>query len=491
MAEIYDGLPFFIGSGTKVSEDKLPDVQNAVGRRTRDVSEWRNRYYKGLEIRKSMHDREAGAVQNVNMMYAYNAYFKFLHQSLSSLRDSFRINSSDFTVDVERPTTVLKSYLDALQNQNDLLADDAITFGCAALLLDVDLDNGQPQPGIMLNRVRSSKIIYDFEQPGSGIFTIRVTPELAFKYKFLSEYNRMNIFNRANASAESVAELRIFVGDLVVNGKMDSYLVVIFDRRVVYAETNRDLTILRAVSVNDRNDDFSPIYTVLKASEISRDVYKLIFDYNEEVTNPIRTGSWNLDANAWEEARRLRYLKLSPVANAQLSALLPGTLDINGLVAIQTQIQELSQQATGLNDYTLGESQGSVRTAAEAMMLADSASGILNIMSNKIKQQLIIPCLADILEILKVALEGQTDIFDASLYVDTDIAKDQQEANLLLSLINMPMFGAVIQGLQGPQALQLFRWILEKLHISGTSSVFDSLITNAVNNDNQQPNQQR
>ena len=125
------------------------------------------------------------------------------------------------------------------------------------------------------------------------------------------------------------------------------------------------------------------------------------------------------------------------------------------------------------------------------MMLADSASGILNIMSNKIKQQLIIPCLADILEILKIALEGQTDIFDASLYVDTDIAKDQQEANLLLSLINMPMFGAVIQGLQGPQALQLFRWILEKLHISGTSSVFDSLITNAVSNENQQPNQQR
>ena len=180
MAEIYDGLPFFIGSGTKVSENKLPDVQNAVGRRTRDVSEWRNRYYKGLEIRKSIHDREAGAVQNVNMMYAYNA---------------------DYTVDVERPTTVLKSYLDALQNQNDLLADDAITFGCAALLLDVDLDNGQPQPGIMLNRVRSSKIIYDFEQPGSGIFTIRVTPELAFKYKFLSEHNRMNIFNRAKASA--------------------------------------------------------------------------------------------------------------------------------------------------------------------------------------------------------------------------------------------------------------------------------------------------
>ena len=26
MAERYDGLPFFIGSGTKVSEDKLPDV---------------------------------------------------------------------------------------------------------------------------------------------------------------------------------------------------------------------------------------------------------------------------------------------------------------------------------------------------------------------------------------------------------------------------------------------------------------------------------
>lgn len=481
MAEIFDGLPFYIGTGTKVKEDLLPEVQNAIGRRTRDVSVWRTRYFKGLDVKKAINDDQSGAVQNVNMMFAYNAYFKFLHQSLTSLRDSFRLGATNFQVDIERPTTVIKSYLDALQTQNDLIVDDAITYGCAAMLLDVDLETQEPQPGIMLNRVQSAKLIYDFEQPGSGIFTIRVTPELAYKYTFLSDYNRQVLFNKAIASAESVAEVRVFVGELVVNGKMDDYVVMIFQRRVIYAEKGRALTALRAVSINDRNDDYSPIYTVLKASEISRDVYKLIFDYNDEVTNPIRTGAWNLDSNAWEEARRTRYLKLSPVANTQLNALLPGTLDVNGLVAIQNQIQQLSQQATGLNDYTLGESQGSVRTAAEAMMLSDSASGILNIMANKIKSQLILPCLADILEILKIALSEVTDIFDDSLFVDTDIAKDQQEANLLMSLINMPMFGAVIQGLEGAQALQLFRWILEKLHITGTASIFDMLTEQQLN----------
>lgn len=481
MAEIFDGLPFYIGTGTKVKEDLLPEVQNAVGRRTRDVSVWRTRYFKGLDVKKAINDDQSGAVQNVNMMFAYNAYFKFLHQSLTSLRDSFRLGVTNFQVDIERPTTIIKSYLDALQTQNDLIVDDAITYGCAAMLLDVDLETEEPQPGIMLNRVQSAKLIYDFEQPGSGIFTIRITPELAYKYTFLSDYNRQSLFNKAIASAESVAEVRVFVGELVVNGKMDDYVVMIFQRRVIYAEKGRALTALRAVSINDRNDDYSPIYTVLKASEISRDVYKLIFDYNDEVTNPIRTGAWNLDSNAWEEARRTRYLKLSPVANTQLNALLPGTLDVNGLVAIQNQIQQLSQQATGLNDYTLGESQGSVRTAAEAMMLSDSASGILNIMANKIKSQLILPCLADILEILKIALSDVTDIFDDSLFVDTDIAKDQQEANLLMSLINMPMFGAVIQGLEGAQALQLFRWILEKLHITGTASIFDMLTEQQLN----------
>lgn len=486
MAEIFDGLPFYIGSGTKISEDKLPEVQNAIGRRTRDVSQWRDRYFKGKQIKKAIHDDESGAVQNVNMMFAYNAYFKFLHQSLTSLRDSFRLGATNFQVDIERPTTVLKSYLDALQTQNGLIVDDAITYGCASLLLDIDLDTGEPQPGIMLNRVQSGKIIFDFEQPGSGIFTIRVTPELAYKYTFLSQYNRQVLFNKAIASAESVAEIRVFVGELVVNGKMDDYVVMIFQRRVIYAEKGRSLTTLRAISINDKNDDYSPIYTVLKASEISRDVYKLIFDYNDEVTNPIRTGAWNLDSNAWEEARRTRYLKLSPVANSQLNALLPGNLNIEGLVSIQNQIQLLSQQATGLNDYTKGESTGSVRTAVEAMMLSDSASGILNILANKIKSQLILPCLADILEILKVTLSEFTDIFDDSLYVDVDIAKDQQEANLLMSLINMPMFGAVIQGLDSVQALQLFRWILEKLHISGTASVFDTLTTNAVNQMNVQ-----
>lgn len=479
--ETFEGLPFYIGTGTRISDDELPMVQNAIGRRCRDVSEWRTRYYKGKEVRKAIHDETAGAVQNVNMMYAYNAYFKFLHQSLMSLRDSFRLTTSDYTVDVERPTAVLKSYLDAVQTQNDLLVDDAITFGCAAMLLDINIDTDEPQPGILINRVKSAKLIYDFEQPGSGLFTIRVTPELAFKYTFLSEYNRQILYNRAIASAEAVAEIRVFIGDLVVNDKLDTYVAIVFQRRVIYAERGRDLTVLRAVSINDRNDDFSPIYTVLKASELSRDVYKLIFEYNEEVVNPIRTGQWNLDAQAWDEAKRTRYMKLSPVGSTQLNALLPGNLDVNGLVQIQQGIQTLSQEATGLNDYTLGQSQGSVRTAAEAMMLGDSASGILNILSNKIKAQLILPMLSDILEILKIAMQGVTDIFDESLTVDTDIAKDQQEANMLMSLINMPMFGAVIQGLDSVQALQLFRWILEKLHISGTSSVFDSLITNVVN----------
>ena len=486
--EVFEGLPFYIGTGKKVSEDVLPQVQNAIFARTRDISEWRTRYFKGKEVHRAIHDTTAGAVQNVNMMYAYNAYFKFLHQSLFSLRDSFRLSTNKYQVDVERPTTILKSYLEALQNQNDLLADDAIMYGAAALLLDVNLE--EETPGILLNRVKAAKIIYDFEQPGSGIFTLRITPELAWKYTFLTDYNRQLLYNKAIANAESVAELRVFVGELVINDKLDNYVALLFHRRVIYAERGRDLTSIRAISINNRNDDFSPIYTVLKASEISRDVYKLIFDYNEETVNPIRTGQWNLDSNAWDEARRTRYLKLSPVGSTQLGTLLPGNLDVNGLVAIQTQLQGLSQQATGLNEYTKGESGGSVRTAAEAMMLSDSASGILNILANKIKQQLILPALSDILEILKFALQDVSDIFDESLFIDTDIAKDQQEGNMLLSLINMPMFGAVIQGLDSMQALQLFRWILEKLHISGTSSVFDTLMTNTMNNTNNGNTQQ-
>lgn len=484
----FEGLPFYIGTGTRVSKEELPSVQNAIGARCRGVQQWYSRYCKGKDIKNAIVNAEQGAVKNVNMAFAYNAYFKFLHQSLMSLKDSFRLTSSEYQVDIERPTQVMKSYLDALQMQNGLICDDAITYGCSALLLDVNLDTEEPQPGILINHVDCAKIIYDFEQPGSGIFTIRVTPELAFKYTFLSDTNRKQLFNRALADAENVAQLRVFVGDLVVNDELDTYVALIFERRVIYAERGRDLTVLRAVSINDKNDDFSPIYTVLKASEITADVYKLMFDYNEEMANPIRTGQWNFDAQAWEEAKRTRYLKLSPVGNPQLNNLLPGQLDTNGLITIQSSIQTLAQQATGLNDYTTGESQGSVRTAAEAMMLSDSAAGILNILSNKIKMRLILPMLSDILEILKVSLSDYTDIFHDSLSIDTDIAKDQQEANLLMSLINMPMFGAVIQGLQGPEALQLFRWILEKLHISGTSSVFNSLIQNSQTSNNMTTN---
>lgn len=482
--EVFEGLPFYIGTGTRVSEDNLQNVQFAIGARCRDISDWRTRYEKGCRIREAIKDDEAGAVKNVNMQFAYNAYFKFLHQSLFSLRDSFRISTNEYQVDVERPTTILKSYLEALQTQNDLMTDDAITYGCVALLLDVNLDTDTPKPDILINRVKAAKLVYDFEQPGSGLFTIRITPELAYQYTFLPEYRRDQLYNKALSSAESVAEIRVFVGDLVVNKKLDTYIAIIYNRQVIYAEKNRSLTVLRAVSVNDRNDDFSPIYSILRSSDISQDVYKLIFDYNEEMANPIRTGQWNLDATAWEEARRTRYLKLSPVGSTQLATLLPGQLDVVGLTGIQEQLQQLSQQATGLNEYTKGESGGSVRTAAEAMMLADSASGILNIFANKIKQQLILPALSDILELLKITMKDFSDIFQESLFIDTDVAKDQQESNLLLSLINMPMFGAVIQGLDSMQALQLFRWILEKLHISGTASVFDTLMTNTMNNNN-------
>lgn len=483
MAEIYDGLPFFIGTGTKVSQDKLPSVQNAIYARIRDIDQWRERFRKGEEVRKAIIDRQSGAVQNVNMTFAYNAYFKYLHQSLLSLRDSFRLSSDNYTNDVERPTTIIKSYLDALQEQNGLLIDDAIIYGCAATVMDVNLDTDTPEPQILLNRVESKAIFYDFEQPGVGVFTIRITPELAAKYTFLTEYRRKQLYNKAIASADCVAHIRVFVGELKVDDKLDNYVALIYQRQVIYAERGRDLTVLRAVSINDKNYDCSPLYTVLKATEISRDVYKLLFDYNEEMVNPIRACTFKMDANVWEEAKKTRFLKM-PLAGQTVTPLLPGSLDVNGLVQIQTNLQVLSQQAAGLNDYTLGESQGSVRTAAEAMMLADSASGILNILANKLKQQLILPMLADVLEILKVALQDVTDLFPEGLKIDLDIAKDQQEANLLLSLINMPMFGAVIQGLNSVQALQLFRWILEKLHISGTASIFNSLIENTITNTN-------
>lgn len=478
----YDGLPFFIGTGQRISENKFANVQSALYARLRNTQEWLTRYKKGVEVRKAKDDKEQGAIKNVNITYAYNAYFKFLHQSLLSLKDTFRVISTDYTVDKERPREILRTYLESLQSQNDLLIDDAILYGCASIVMDVNLNTENGLPDILVNRVKSAKIIYDYEQPGSGVYTIRITPEIAYKFDFLSDYNRLDLFNYAIADAERVSEIRVFTGELVVDGKLDNYVIIIFRRRVIYAEKGRDLTILHSVSINDKNNDCSPIYPVLKATELTKDVYKLVFDYNDKVVNPIRAGNWSFDSTVWETAKQTGYLELPATFVGQLQTLLPGELDIGGLVGIQQNTQILSQQATGLNEYTLGESGGSVRTFGEAMMLADSASGILNILSNKLKQQLILPILQDILEILKVTLADKTDIFDDSLSVDTDIAKDQQEVNMLLSLINMPMFGAVIQGLQPMQAIMLFRWILEKLHITGTQSVFDSIIDNTLNN---------
>lgn len=479
--EVYDGIPFFIGTGQRVSFEDLKEVTNAIYYRTKTISNWVDRYNKGEEVRRAIIDKEAGAVQNVNMTYAFNAYFKFLHQSLLSLRDTFRLSSNDFSVELERPTQIIKGYLEALQTQNDLLVNDAIIYGCASVLLDINTDTETPEPDILINHVKSAKIIYDYEQPGAGLFTIRVTPEMAHKLDFLPDVYKQELYNRAVTGMNSVAEIRVYVGELVVNGKMDDYVAIIFQRRVIYAEKGRALTSLRSVSIFDRNDDCSPIYSVLKASELNRDTYKMIMDYSNENVNPIRVASWNLNANTWEEAKRLRFMK-QPVPGGVITQLVPGPLDINGIVTISEGIRTLSQQATGLNEYTLGESGGSVRTAAEAMMLQDSAAGILNIFANKLKQQLILPILEDLLEILKVALGEITDLFPESLFIDTDIAKDQQEANILMSLINMPMFGAVIQGLDSVQALQLFRWVLEKLHISGTNSIFDVMIQNAANN---------
>ena len=40
----FDGLPFFINSGTRVSEEKFPEIQAAIERRTRGSREWLTRY---------------------------------------------------------------------------------------------------------------------------------------------------------------------------------------------------------------------------------------------------------------------------------------------------------------------------------------------------------------------------------------------------------------------------------------------------------------
>ena len=478
----YDGLPFFIGSGTKIQKENIPNVQSAIYQRFRTIDVWMERYKKGREIEQAIKDKEQGVVKNVNLMYAYNAYQKFLQQSLLSLRDVFRLYSENFRVDVNRPTTIMKSYLDAITQQNDLLIDDAILYGCASILLDVDVDD-DGNPMILCNRIRSEKIIYDYEQPGVALFNIRITPEVAHKLDFLPDNYRQELFNRAVANAERVTKLNVFVGELVVDGKLDNYIALIYQRHVIYAEKNRALTSVRSVSLYDKNNDCSPIYTVLRASELSQDSIKMMFDYNDEIVNPIRSSNWKIDANAWEEAKRTRFLKLPTQAVGQIQTLLPGNLDVSSLLGVQDLYSNLAQQAAGLNEYTMGEASGSVRTYGEAMMLADSASGIMNILANKIKQKLILPILQDILEVLKITMAPpKSDIFPDDLQVDLDIVKDQQESNMLVSLINMPMFGAVIQGLNGIEALQLFRWILNKLHISGTESIFSTVIGNNINN---------
>lgn len=477
----YEGLPFFIGSGQRVSEKLLPEVTGAIRARFRDVSIWADRYFKGLEIEKAIKSKNEGVVKNVNTMYAYNAYQKFLQTSLLSLKDTFRIYSDDFRVDIDRPTAILKGYLEALQTQNSLIANDAILYGSAAILLDVYLDKDQ-LPNIQVNRVDGKKFIYDYEQPGVGLFSIRITPEIAYKLDFLPENYKMEMYNRSISSAERTTYIRVFVGDLVVNNKLDTYVAIVYHEQVIYAEKGRELTYLRAVSIYDKNNDFSPIYTVLRATELSKQSIQTIFDYSDQVVNPIRVIPWNLNAEEYKKAQRTKFLKYPSAAIGQLQTLLPGQLDANGIMQIQQLYQTLAQQAAGLNEYTLGEAGGSVRTYGEAMMLADSASGIMNILANKIKTKLILPVLQDILEILKIALAPPiSDMFPESLQIDLDIAKDQQESNMLMALINMPMFGAVIQSLDGIQAFQVFRWILNKLHISGVDSLINTSIDNTVN----------
>lgn len=488
----YEGLPFFIGSGTRVQGLKnLALVQAAVRARFRTIDIWRDRYKKGCEIREAMTKNAEGVVKNVNVAYAYNAYKKFLNTSLLSLQDTFRLYTDNFMDDVERPTKIIKGYLAALQRENDLICDDAILYGCAAVLLDTIIDD-EGIPSIRINRVRSERLVYDFEQPGVGLFSIRVTPEMAKRFDFLPDFYQQMLYNKAIANATSVAKMQVFVGDLVVEDKLDTYIALIYNEQVMYAERNRTLTYLRAVSINDKNDDHSPIYTILRATELSRDTIKTVFDYSDQVVNPIRTVNWKLSAEEWETAKKTKFLKISNTATNQIQPLLPGQLDINGLLQIQQLYQQLAQQSAGLNEYTLGEASGSVRTMGEAMMLADSASGIMNILANKLKQKLILPVLQDILEILKITLAPPvSDLFPQSLQIDLDIAKDQQETQMLLSIINMPMFGAVLQGLNGIEALQLLRWILEKLHISGTESIFTKVFDNTINNRNTIGNQQQ
>lgn len=62
----------------------------------------------------------------------------------------------------------------------------------------------------------------------------------------------MELFNHATADAEAVAEIRVFIGDLVVNNKLDNYLIIVFRRQVIYAEKGRDLTTIRSISINDK-----------------------------------------------------------------------------------------------------------------------------------------------------------------------------------------------------------------------------------------------
>lgn len=496
MINLYEGIPLFIGTGTKIDKKDYPKITSAVIERLRFMPLWRSRNEKGIELLKAMQDEEEGSIKNIQLTRAFNAYKAFLKQSFASVEQSFRVTTDKTTTDVERPQKILGGYLKAINQDIGKITNDLITYGSCGILLDVAIEK-EELPSILVNRIPQGKICYDFENKGACVFSVYLTPEELFKLDFIDQNLRNNVYGTSlrarlntrsseNSETYKAIELRCFVGELVVNSKLDSYIAFIANGQVIYAERKRELTVARCESFNEKNTDFSPIFSVLKSAQFSQDTFKIIMDFIDETANPVITTSSERDAQAIAQAKRTKLLKLSQTALSQLGKLPEGQLDITSLTGLQQYIENLSRDSVGLNDYTLGNTQGTVRTLGEAMMLADSATGVLNEVADCFKVKVLLPVLKDILEILKEITKELFDIFPSELDIDLDLVKDSREAQIILQLTSSPMFSALINNLKPEQTIMFIRWMFQKMHIAGTSDLFDQVLNNIFNKQGQQ-----
>lgn len=287
---------------------------------------------------------------------------------------------------------------------------------------------------------------------------------LTFNGDFITSDNK--ILNNINA---------VLVGGRIASVRYNT----VSTNRIIYAPYKVDRQTHRGIS---------PLSVTLPVNNLINKVTDMFIKNLDDVSNPImmyQAGS--ISAQQLKEARRKREIEYNDIG-AKPEFFVPPASSPNGLQLMELVLNQ-NKNVLGLNNYMMGDSSGSVRTAEESSILFQKANARMRVETDVFSYRFLLSLFNSFYAFNRELALGfdnpLEDIYSDPMLkvsISTNAAKADKQGELqrLMQMLNLPIAQMIFSNLTPEQIVLAVRYLMAKSDLTDCDNLLQ-LVDSAGN----------